>query len=164
MTDETYNPDATDGDGDGVVQDGTEFERPVGTQLEGFDADATDGDGDGLVQDGTKFERPAPKPTVITGKSVGGSDEAQVLAPVENGVIGTATEKKPAPKPSAPKKAEHEDKVALFSEKNVFWDGVGRVSKGYNFVSESEAKKWLKQNYSFLRLATPEEIKQEFGK
>lgn len=25
----TFNPDAKDGDGDGFVQDGTEFERPV---------------------------------------------------------------------------------------------------------------------------------------
>jgi hypothetical protein len=28
-----YVPDATDGDGDGLVQDGTIFERPVGTEL-----------------------------------------------------------------------------------------------------------------------------------
>lgn len=30
----TYNPDAIDKDGDGVIQEGTEFERPVGTDLE----------------------------------------------------------------------------------------------------------------------------------
>ena len=28
-----YNPDARDGDGDGLVQDGTQWERPVDTQL-----------------------------------------------------------------------------------------------------------------------------------
>ena len=28
-----YIPEAIDGDGDGLVQDGTEFERPVGTEL-----------------------------------------------------------------------------------------------------------------------------------
>lgn len=28
-----YKPNAIDGDGDGFVQDGTEFERPVGTEL-----------------------------------------------------------------------------------------------------------------------------------
>jgi hypothetical protein len=28
-----YNPDARDGDGDGLVQDGTEWERPIDTQL-----------------------------------------------------------------------------------------------------------------------------------
>jgi hypothetical protein len=30
----TYNPAAVDADGDGMVQEGTEFERPVGTDLE----------------------------------------------------------------------------------------------------------------------------------
>ena len=33
MVDSGYNPDARDGDGDGLVQDGTEWERPVDTQL-----------------------------------------------------------------------------------------------------------------------------------
>ena len=28
-----YNPDARDGDGDGTVQEGTEWERPLGTEL-----------------------------------------------------------------------------------------------------------------------------------
>jgi len=28
-----YNPDARDGDGDGIVQEGTKWERPVGTEL-----------------------------------------------------------------------------------------------------------------------------------
>lgn len=30
----TYKPEAIDADGDGIVQEGTEFERPVGTELE----------------------------------------------------------------------------------------------------------------------------------
>ena len=55
--DAEFRADATDGDGDGLVQDGTKWERAVGTQPEGFKADATDGDGDGKVQDGTEFER-----------------------------------------------------------------------------------------------------------
>ena len=31
---EGYVPEATDGDGDGLVQDSTEFERPVGVELD----------------------------------------------------------------------------------------------------------------------------------
>ena len=31
---EGYVPEALDGDGDGLVQDGTEFERPVGTEID----------------------------------------------------------------------------------------------------------------------------------
>jgi hypothetical protein len=60
-----FNADATDGDGDGLVQDGTMWERPVGTQPEGYKADARDGDGDGKVQDGTVFERDAEPQAVV---------------------------------------------------------------------------------------------------
>jgi len=55
--DAEYKADARDGDGDGLVQDGTVWEREEGTQHEGYKADAVDGDKDGLVQDGTVFER-----------------------------------------------------------------------------------------------------------
>lgn len=57
---EKQNRDAVDGDKDGLVQDGTEFERP-----EGFVIGATDGDGDGMVQDGTVHERPVEEANVI---------------------------------------------------------------------------------------------------
>lgn len=33
---EGYIPQAIDGDNDGLVQDGTEFERPVGTEIDEF--------------------------------------------------------------------------------------------------------------------------------
>jgi hypothetical protein len=33
MVADGYNPDARDGDGDGLVQDGTQWERPIDTQL-----------------------------------------------------------------------------------------------------------------------------------
>lgn len=36
-----YVPNAVDGDGDGLVQDGTEWERPVGTEIEGQPAPET---------------------------------------------------------------------------------------------------------------------------
>lgn len=42
----TYKPDAIDADGDGLVQDGTEFERPVGTELaleQDIDSEAVEG-------------------------------------------------------------------------------------------------------------------------
>lgn len=55
-----YNANATDGDKDGFVQDGTEFERP-----EGYVLGAVDGDGDGLVQDGTAHERPVSEANVL---------------------------------------------------------------------------------------------------
>ena len=36
------------------------FQAPAPAPEPGFNENATDRDGDGLVQDGTKFERPAP--------------------------------------------------------------------------------------------------------
>jgi hypothetical protein len=60
MTEKKQNRNARDGDGDGLVEDGTEFERP-----EGFIIGAIDGDGDGMVQDGTEWERPVEQASVI---------------------------------------------------------------------------------------------------
>jgi hypothetical protein len=51
--------------------------------------------------------------------------------------------------------------VAIHSTKNVSWDGVGKVSKGYNIVSKAQADQWLTRKH--VRLATPEEIAQEYG-
>jgi hypothetical protein len=53
-------------------------------------------------------------------------------------------------------------KMAVFSTRNVTMNGVGKVYRGYNIVSEAEAKEWLKRDH--IRLATPEEIAEEFGK
>jgi hypothetical protein len=36
------------------------FQEPESAPESGFNENASDRDGDGLVQDGTKFERPAP--------------------------------------------------------------------------------------------------------
>jgi len=40
------------------------FQEPESTPEEGFNPNATDRDGDGLVQDGTKFERPVSTTTL----------------------------------------------------------------------------------------------------
>lgn len=98
-----------------------------------------------------------------------------------NGVIASPTKKKSKPAPSIavvdgaigspgasrkdPVKAVSEPKtkketVALFSTKNVFWDGVGEVKRGYNFVTPAQAEKWKARNH--IRVATPAEIKEAF--
>lgn len=80
----------------------------------------------------------------------------------DNGVFSsqpkTATPKKAAkPKASKPKN----ETVAIYSERNVVWRDVGKISKGYNIVSSEAAKKWLTRSY--IREATPEEVAREFG-
>ena len=59
-----------------------------------------------------------------------------------------------------PAKAEKET-VALHSTKNVVWEGVGKVEKGYNIVEKSAADKWLTRGH--IRIATPEELAREYG-
>jgi hypothetical protein len=51
--------------------------------------------------------------------------------------------------------------VALFSTRDVTWEGVGTVKPGYNFVNQEQADKWIKRNH--IRIVTPEEIELEFG-
>lgn len=54
------------------------------------------------------------------------------------------------------------NKVAIYSTRNVYWSGVGKVSKGYNIVTQEKADKWLTRDHT--RLATKEELVKEFGK
>jgi hypothetical protein len=54
------------------------------------------------------------------------------------------------------------EKIALFSEKNLHWQGVGKITKGYNIVTEEAAKLWLQRRG--IREATPEEVATYYGK
>jgi hypothetical protein len=136
---------------------------------EGYNPDAKDGDGDGMVQDGTEFERPAEEPAqevitsgatkVVTDKKLA-DDEMEGIAPVADGVIGTGTVKKTK---AAPKKVDKPkvDTVAIFSDRNLVWPGFGKLVKGYNFVPKADSAKWL--TLDGVREATPEEIKTNLG-
>jgi hypothetical protein len=83
------------------------------------------------------------------------------LTLVADGVIGSGkADLSKKEKPASAKKEE--DKVALFSTKNVFWDGYGHLNRGYNIVSKTKAEVWLTRSH--VRLATPEEVANAFGK
>ena len=78
----------------------------------------------------------------------------------ENGVVvsrGAEKEKKVTKTTK-----EEEGKIALFSEKNLHWQGVGKMQKGYNIVTEEAAKLWLQRRG--IREATPEEVATYYGK
>jgi hypothetical protein len=51
-------------------------------------------------------------------------------------------------------------KVAVFSERNMTWQDVGKVYRGVNLVEETLALKWLSR--PTVRLATEKEIMKEF--
>lgn len=142
MTTDEFNPNATDGDGDGLVQDGTLWERPVEeAAVEPELTEAPEITEDAVVT--------SPEPV----------ETAPALTPVEDGVIGSGTtpkKKKPAAKKVAVSTTDA-DKVALYAERNLVWQGVGKVQKGYNIVTKEAAAKWL--TLGTIREASPEEIK-----
>jgi hypothetical protein len=89
----------------------------------------------------------------------GGKTKSSFGGVANNNVIGSAGASKPA-KPAAkagPKKAT----VAIYSDRNVSWSGVGTISKGYNIVEKDQAEKWLTRKH--VREATPEEVASEYG-
>jgi hypothetical protein len=88
--------------------------------------------------------------------------EVAGLAPVENGAIGSAKfTKAPKPAPAKVTKLTADDKVAIYSERNVTWQGVGKVYRGINIVSKEASAKWLERDH--VRIATPEEVAKEYG-
>lgn len=80
---------------------------------------------------------------------------------VADGVMGS-TEVPKAVKKAPVAKETKQDTVAIHSTRNVSWSGVGSVKIGYNIVSKAAAELWLKRGH--IRLATPEEVAQEYGK
>jgi hypothetical protein len=93
-----YKADATDADGDGLVQDGTKWERKAGLK-----AGAVDGDGDGMIQDGTEHERPAPVAVAAEPETI---EQVVVVA-----AAASEPEVVEAAKPAAPAKRNKSKKV-----------------------------------------------------
>lgn len=123
-----------------------------------------------IVVDNTDIKISKPKEVPVTeGNNVisspatnkqGGKKKSK-LGNLESGAIGVTS----APAKEKPKAATQEPKietVAIFSTKNVTWNGVGKVYRGYNIVSVIDADKWLTRDH--IRLATPEEVAEEFGR
>lgn len=55
-----------------------------------------------------------------------------------------------------------QEKVAVFSERNLHWNGVGHLQRGYNIVTKEVSEKWLK--HKAVRIAKPEEVAKHYGK
>lgn len=65
-------------------------------------------------------------------------------------------------KPEAKNIDKPKEKVALFSNGNLYWNGVGALEKGYNIVTKEASVQWLTRKS--VRLATPEEVAKHYGK
>lgn len=54
------------------------------------------------------------------------------------------------------------EKIAVYSKGNIFWSGVGSLTKGYNIVTKEASVKWLTKKS--VREATPQEVAKHYGK
>jgi hypothetical protein len=89
-------------------------------------------------------------------------DGTDSVGAIETGAIGvTKSTPKKKTAATAPKK-EKVATVALHSTRNVVWEGVGKISTGYNILPKAIAEKWLTRSH--VREATPEEVAREYGK
>lgn len=52
-------------------------------------------------------------------------------------------------------------KIAIHSDKNMHWNGIGGISKGYNIVTKEAAAQWLTRKG--IREATPQEVASHYG-
>ena len=59
-------------------------------------------------------------------------------------------------------KSTPKEKVAIYSQRNLTWTGVGALNKGYNIVTKDDCDKWL--THKAVRTASPEEVKRAYGK
>ena len=80
-----------------------------------------------------------------------------------DGVIGSTTTN--AGKAKVEKKEVEEvsvtTKVAVFSTRNVYADGFGKINVGYNIIPKRYADFWTTQRG--IRLCTPEEVAEAFA-
>lgn len=65
-------------------------------------------------------------------------------------------------KDSVAKPQSPQEKVAVYSLRNLSWNGVGTLVKGYNIVTKEDGNKWI--THKSVRFADPEEVKRAYGK
>ncbi len=86
--------------------------------------------------------------------------EAQGIG-IVNGAIGVA--KTPVKKPASKSSTRKEKEVTyLWSDRSLYWNGVGNLSKGFNVVLKANEDKWLSKGG--VRKATQDEINKEHGR
>jgi hypothetical protein len=104
---------------------------------------------------------PVEEQTIIKANEPVKKVPASSSASDDNGVVVSKYAKNSVKKTTETLKEEVE-KVALFSEKNLHWLGVGNIRPGYNIVTEEASKLWLTRRG--VREATPEEVATYYGK
>jgi hypothetical protein len=102
--------------------------------------------------------------TVITGPEQTKTPRISNTKSNDDGVITVHSADKRYPPIKSEKKTPEitNEKVAVHSSKNLSWQGVGKLSPGYNILTKEIAEKWLTNKY--VREAAPEEVATYYGK
>jgi hypothetical protein len=79
----------------------------------------------------------------------------------KDGVMGSTTTKAAKAKEPVAEVASTTTKVALFSTRNLYAEGFGKLNVGYNIVPKKTVDFWVAQRG--VRLATPEEVAEAFA-
>ena len=88
-----------------------------------------------------------------------GGNKRSSMHGAEDGLIKSASADRPTKTTTSSKPKK--ETVAIYSDRNVSWIGVGKIIKGYNIVTLAQAEQWLTRNH--VRKATPEEVASQFG-
>jgi hypothetical protein len=102
--------------------------------------------------------------TVITGPEQTKTPRISNTKSNDDGVITVHSADKRYPPIKSEKKTPEitNEKVAVHSSKNLSWQGVGKLSPGYNILTKEIAEKWLTNKY--VREAAPEEVATYYGR
>ena len=107
-------------------------------------------------------EAKVEEPVIVAPKE---TKEVPTLDHLESGAIASGTSKAKNSKPKAEVVTEGvtlpEQKTALYSARNLYADGFGKINVGYNIVPNKYVEFWLKQRG--VRVATPEEVAEAFA-
>jgi len=79
----------------------------------------------------------------------------------KDGVMGSTTTKAGKSKEAVAEVVSTTTKVALFSSRNLYAEGFGKLNVGYNIVPKKTVDFWVAQRG--VRLATPEEVAEAFA-
>ena len=118
-----------------------------------------------VAQQATDINEEGQKVIVGSNKKQTRSPASNLVSKEEGAISSKAADRalnRDNKKEEKPKETKKDEKVALWSSKNIRWTGTGTLVKGYNIVTKEAAEKWLgKQG---IRKATPEEVATYYGK
>lgn len=82
----------------------------------------------------------------------------------ENNVVSSRPAEKSFNKILPQEQKKTDDKIILYSEKNLHWQEAGTLKIGYNIVTKEASEKWLSLGSGKgVREATPEEVATHYG-